>query len=89
MELLKAAMPFERWWPQAVFSSVEECLRSAALSAASVLAKRQMTAMSWRQERSWADMLSRAVSRLHPSPLQWTEPTRQERCQRVHSAGRV
>ena len=64
-------------------------LRSAALSAESVLAKRQMTTMSWRQERSWADMLSRAASRLHPSPLQWTKPTRQERCQREHSAGRV
>ena len=81
-------MPFEKWWPQAVSSSVEECLRSAALSAESVVAKRQMTTMSWRQERSWADMLSRAASRLHPSPLQWTKPTRQERCQREHSAGR-
>ena len=66
MELFKAAMPFEKWRPQAVSSSVEECLRSAALSAESVLAKWQMTTMSWRQERSWADMLSRAASRLHP-----------------------
>ena len=57
-------------------------LRSAALLAESVLAKWQMTAMFWRQAHSWADMLSRAASRLHPSPLQWTKPTRQERCQK-------
>ena len=88
-ELFKAAMPFGRWWPQAVFSSVEECLRSAALSAESVSAKRQMTAMSWHQEHSWADMLSRAASRSHPSLLPWTKQTRQERCLNVHFAGRV
>ena len=29
----------------------------------------EMTTMSWRQERSWADMPSRAASRLRPSPL--------------------
>ena len=46
-------------------------------------------ANDWRQEHSWADVLSRAASRLHPSPLQWTKPTRQERCQKVHSVGRV
>ena len=69
MELFKAAMPSEKWWPEAVSSSVEGYLRSAALSAELVLTKRQMTTMSWRQERSWADMLSRAASRLRPSPL--------------------
>ena len=63
------------------FQSKSVC--GVLLSAESVLAKRQMTTMSWRQERSWADMLSRAASRLHPSPLQWTKPTRQERCQRA------
>ena len=69
MELSKAAMSFGRLWPRAVSSAVEGCLRSAALSAESVSAKRQMTAMSLHQGRSWADMLSRAVSRLHPTPF--------------------
>ena len=47
------------------------------------------TAMSLHQERSWADMLLRAASRLHPSPLQWTKPTRRERCLKVRFAERV
>ena len=34
-------------------------------------------------------MLSRAASRLHPSPLQWTKLTRLERCLKVYFAGRV
>ena len=34
--------------------------------------------------RPHADMLSRAVSRLHPSPLQWIKPTSLERCLKVH-----
>ena len=77
-------MPFGKLWPRAVFSTVEGYLRSAVPSAESASAERQMTAMSLHQERSWADMRSRAASRLHPSPLQW-----RERCLKVHFAGRV
>ena len=72
MELSKAAMPLGILWPRAVSSTAEGCLRSAALSARLVLAKKQKTAMSLPQGHSWADMLSKAASRSHPSPLQWT-----------------
>ena len=50
---------------------------------------RQTTAMFLHQGRSWADMLSRAVSRLHPSPLQWTKPTSLERCLKVQFAAQA
>ena len=53
------------------------------------VSQRQTTAMSLHQGRSWADMLSRAASRSHPSPSQWTKLTSLERCPKVHFAVQV